>query len=53
MTSRASHHGRTTSATDPDAPRPRKRSVTVTAWIVVAGLVLTAFAPILAILLGS
>ncbi len=53
MPRRVTHQGRVSAPIDIDAPRPRKRSITVTAWIIVVGLVLAAFAPLVVILLGS
>lgn len=47
------HQGRVTLPDDDPPPlRPRSKAVTITAWTVVAGLVLAVAMPVLLIILG-
>jgi hypothetical protein len=47
---RGAHQGRTTAPTDEPYRRPRKKAVTVTAWLIIIGLTVAVVGPVLAIL---
>jgi len=48
--SRDVHHGRVSESYDEPRYRPRRRAVTVTAWLVIGGLALAVIAPVIALL---
>jgi hypothetical protein len=47
---RGVHHGRVTESHEEPTFRPRRRAVTLTAWLVVGGLALAVIAPVVALL---
>jgi hypothetical protein len=49
-TPRGVHHGRVSESYEEPRLRPRRRAVTVTAWLVVGGLALAVIAPVVALL---